>query len=221
MAAHYVFVDESGDPGKPFTVDEQGNKKPTGASLYYILAAVCLTPEKMHVLEHRIMQTKTTFGYMKEIKTNTVSLNLYKALLEILNELEISTYYRLVDKTTYQGVFAVPGKKHLHNVFDEFNLQKVVSAAIKECGMTNVEVVIDRAERRLLDGKFDNFNDYLKSKVNTKTIKRIGHVTHVCSQYVHVMQMSDLICGAIKEGFTGRNPDLVQVIHSNLLVRVL
>ena len=60
---------------------------------------------------------------------------------------------------------------------------------------------IDRADRRLLDGKFDNCDDYLKSKVNTKTLTRIAHVTHVNSDYVNAMQMSDLISGAIRDNF--------------------
>jgi len=217
---HFLFVDESGDPGKPFQTDDAGNKSPTGASLYYILSTVCLTPPKLYQLEHRLMEVKSAFGYLKEIKANDVSLPLYKALLGILNELDITTYYRLVDKTTYKGVFAVDGNRKLHNVFDEYNLAKVVVTAIKECALTNVEVVIDRADRRLLDGKFDNFNHYLKSKVNTKTFIRIEHITHVSSEYVNAMQMSDLISGAVRDEFTGRNTDLVEVVRKDLLVRV-
>jgi len=38
---NYIFVDESGDPGKPYKIDNFGNRTPTGASLYYILSAVC------------------------------------------------------------------------------------------------------------------------------------------------------------------------------------
>jgi hypothetical protein len=218
---HYVFVDESGDPGKPFAVDSVGNQIPTGASRYYILAAVCLTPKQLNALEHRMMEVKSKFGYKKEIKSNEVSLALYKELLSILNELEISTYYRMVDKHNYHGQFAISGNKKLHNVFDEYNLVKVVAAATRECALVGAEVIIDRTERRLLEGKFDNFNEYLKSKTNTKTIQRVKHVTHVSSDYVNAMQMSDLICGAIKENATGRNTDLIDVVKSNLLVRVL
>jgi hypothetical protein len=37
---NYVFVDESGDPGKPYEIDKGGNKIATGASLFYILFAI-------------------------------------------------------------------------------------------------------------------------------------------------------------------------------------
>jgi len=37
------------------------------------------------------------------------------------------------------------------------------------------EVVIDRTDRRLLDGKFDNFNEYLLKWVNIKTKKRVSY----------------------------------------------
>ncbi|MEK7125212.1 MAG: DUF3800 domain-containing protein [Patescibacteria group bacterium] len=219
--SNYIFVDESGDPGKPLEVDSVGNKIPTGSSLFYIISAVCLDEKKIFSLEHRIMEEKTRFGYMKEIKSDDVSLSLYKALLGILNELNIKTYYRLIDKISYRGVFAVDGKPKLHNVFDEYNLVKTVTHAIMDCNMKEVEVIIDRTDRRLLNGKFDSFNDYLSKKVNKKTIKRIEHVTHANSVYINIMQISDLISGAIRDQFNKRNTDLVKVINSDLLVRVL
>lgn len=81
-------------------------------------------------------------------------------------------------------------------------------------------MVIDRAERRMLDGKFDNFNNYLCKKTNTKTIKKVSLVTHASSEYVYVLQMSDLISGAIKDGFTKKNLELKKVIRKDLLYKV-
>jgi len=141
-------------------------------------------------------------------------------LLSIINELEIKVYYRLIDKMKYRGTFAVDGKKKLHNVFDEYNLAKLVSFAIKKHGFDKVEVIIDRTDRRLLDGKFDNFNNYLMSKVNLKTIKMVKFVTHVNSEYVNVMQISDLISGAIKDDFTGKNKELKKIINKRFLEKI-
>jgi len=217
---HYIFVDESGDPGKPFNIDSSGNKTPTGASRYYILTAIYLNSQKLFLLENRIVEIKNKFKYKKEIKSNEVSLPLYKALLRIINDLGIKVYYRLIDKYNYKGTFAVAGNKNLHNVFDEYNLAKLVSLAVRKENCTEVEVVIDRSERRMLDGKFDNFNNYLMRKVNTKTIQRIKYVTHVNSEYVNAMQLSDLISGALKDFITGRNRSLKQIINRNLLVKI-
>lgn len=216
---NYIFVDESGDPGKPFRLDDEGKKVPTGASLYYILSAVCVDSKQLFLLEDMIMNVKNKFGYKKEIKSTDVSLPLYKALLNILNKLNIKTYYRLVDKKKYKGKFAASGRKN-HNVFDEYNLVKLVNLATRKSGFLNAEVVIDRADRRLLDGNFENCDHYLKKRVNTKTIQRIKHITHVDSEYVNVMQMSDLVSGAIKDHFTKRNTDLKKVIKKNLLVKI-
>ena len=218
---NYVFVDESGDPGKPYKIDDNGNKIPTGASIFYILSAICLDSQKLFLAESRIMQVKNKYKYRSELKSDYIPLILYKALLGIVNKLDIQIYYRLIDKRKYRGTFAVDGKKKLHNVFDEYNLVKTVSFAIKQCDFEKVEVVIDRADRRLLDGKFDNFDNYLRSKVNTKTIKRIMNITHVNSEYVNAMQLSDLVSGAIKDNFTGKNRDLVNIINRKLLKRVL
>jgi len=217
---NYVFIDESGDPGKPYEIDKSGNKNPTGASLFYILSAVCIDSQKLFTMEKRIMEVKNSYGYRSELKSQNIPLDLYKSLLEIINELEIRIYYRLIDKTKYKGVFAVDGKRKLHNIFDEYNLAKLVSFAIRMCCFDKAEVIIDRADRRLLDGKFDNLNNYLIKRVNTKTIKRIDFVTHVNSEYVNAMQMSDLISGALKDDFTGRNKDLKKVIKRRFLKKI-
>ena len=217
---NYIFIDESGDPGKPYRIDKSGNKVFTGASLFYILSAICVDSQKLFAIENKMMEIKGFYGYRGELKSQNIPLKLYKDLLNIINELGIKIYYRLIDKTKYRGAFAVDGKKKLHNVFDEYNLTKLVSFAIKKCKFNQVEVIIDRADRRLLDGKFDNFNNYLMKKVNTKTIKRIDFVTHVNSEYVNVMQMSDLISGALKDNFTGRNKELKKVINKRFLVKI-
>jgi len=217
---NFVFVDESGDPGKPYEIDSAGNKIPTGASLFYILSAVCLDSPKLFSLESKIMEIKNKYQYKGEIKAQNIPLKLYRDLLNIINELQIKIYYRLIDKTKYKGVFAVDGKKNLHNVFDEYNLAKLVSFAIKMCGFDKAEIVIDRADRRLLDGKFDNFNNYLMKKVNTKTITRVEFITHVNSEYVNAMQISDLISGALKDFMSGKNKDLKMVINRRFLIKI-
>ena len=47
------------------------------------------------------------------------------------------------------------------------------------------------------------------------------HIIHVNSEYVNVMQLSDLASGAIKDHFTGKNKDLKGIIKKRLLKRVL
>lgn len=217
---HYIFVDESGDPGKPFETDAAGNKVPTGASLYYILSAVCLDSPKLFALEQRFLEIKNEFEYKKEIKSSDISLPLHEKLLTVVNDLEIPVYYRLIDKAKYKGKFSVDGEKKLHNIFDEYNLAKVVRFAVEKCGALENEVVIDRTDRRLLDGTFDNLNHYLMGKVNTKMIKRIKHITHVSSEYVHAMQLSDIVNGALKEYFTGANKDLREIMSKRFLYKI-
>ena len=217
---HYIFVDESGDPGKPFETNADGNKIPTGSSLFYILSAVCLDSVKLFALEQRFLEIKNEFEYKKEIKSSEISLPLHKKLLTVVNDLKIPVYYRLVDKTKYKGKFAIDGKKKLHNVFDEYNLAKVVKFAVEKCGALESEIIIDRTDRRLLDGDFNNFNHYLMSKVNTKTIKRIKHITHVSSEYVHAMQLSDIVSGAIKDHFTEKNRDLRKIMSKKFLYKI-
>lgn len=223
---HFIFVDESGDLGEPFVFDATGKKIPTGTTPFYILSALCLSEKTLFLMEHRMMELKVESGYKKEIKSNEISLGLYEKLLNVLNELDIKTYYRLIDKSIYPGVFKVNGKPELHNVFDEYNLVKTVAFAIQHCDIDLVEVTIDRTDRRLLDGKFDSFDNYLVRKVKKqlkdkdKDRNRISHITHVNSVYVNAMQISDLIGGAIRDSFTKKNEELIKIINPNNLIKV-
>lgn len=82
-------------------------------------------------------------------------------------------------------------------------------------------MVIDRADRRMYNGDyFSSFDEYLFGRVNTKTIQRIKHITHVNSEYVNAMQLSDLVSGAIKDHFTGKNKDLRKIIDKKHLYKI-
>jgi len=119
---HYIFVDESGDPGKPFEIDVNGNKIPTGASLFYILTAIYLDSVKLFALENEIVEIRQKYGFRSEIKSTIIPLTMYIDLLGLINKIGISSYYRLVDKTKYKGQFATAGHAKLHNIFDDYNI---------------------------------------------------------------------------------------------------
>ena len=218
---HYIFVDESGDPGKPFETDAAGDKIPTGSSLFYILTAIYLDSIKLFTLENEIMEIRQKYGFRSEIKSTIIPLEMYKDLLDIINKIGVSIYYRLVDKKTYKGKFAVSGHTKLHNIFDDYNLSKLVLFTTKKQNLTGAELVIDRADRRMFNSDyFSSFDNYLFKRVNTKTIQRIKHITHVNSEYVNAMQLSDLVSGAIKDYFTGKNKDLRKVIDKKYLYKI-
>ena len=221
---HYIFVDESGDPGRPYTLDASGNTVPTGASMFYIISAICVDERKLFLMQRTMTDIKARFGYTKEIKSTDISLSLYKELLAIITDLDISVYYRLIDKTQYRGKFQVDGIPQLHNVFDEYNVAKTVAFAVVESDLADVDVVIDRTDRRLFNGTFDAFNEYLVKKVEKYSgvdhVRTIRNITHVDSVYVYAMQISDIIGGAIRDNFTGKNKTLIQGISQKNLIEV-
>jgi len=216
---NYIFVDESGDPGKPYKIVD-GQKVATGASKFYIVTALSVTSPELFLLEQEIITIKHKYKFKKEIKSTIIPLPMYRDLLGIINRLKIKTFYRCVNKETYKGTFAVDGSKHLHNIFDEYNLAKTVYFTLKEKNLVDTEVVIDRADRRLLDNSFKNFDKYLFAKVNTKTVNRVKFITHANSEYVFLMQMSDLICGAVRDSLNRDNNGLKSVINKQLLRKV-
>lgn len=215
----FIFVDESGDPGKPFKL-VNGKKVPTGSSLFYIITALAITSEELFLMEQQIIRIKHKYKFKKEIKSTIIPLTMYKELLGIMNKLNLKAYYRCVNKETYKGVFAVDGNRKLHNIFDEYNLVKTVFFAAKEKKFIDSEVIIDRAERRLLNGKFDNFDKYLFKRLNSKLIKRVKFVTHANSEYVFLMQMSDLICGAIRDCHSKTNHHLKEILDKQILRKI-
>ena len=218
---HYIFVDESGDPGKPFEIGSDGIKIATGSSLFYILTAIYLDSAKLFALEHEIMRIREKYGWRSEIKSTLIPLRMYEDLLGCVNKIEIPIYFRLVDKTRYKGQFATAGHAKLHNIFDDYNLAKLVLFATKKLGLFESEVVIDRADRRMYNSDyFSGFDRYLFGRVNTKTITRVRFITHVNSEYVNAMQLSDLVSGAIKDYFTGRNRSLRNVISKKYLYKI-
>src|SRR3989344_2377660 len=82
---HYILIDESGDPGKPFETDATGNKITTGASLFYILSATYLDSVKLFALENEIMEIRRKYGFRSEIKSTIIPLPMYMDLLAIIN----------------------------------------------------------------------------------------------------------------------------------------
>jgi len=230
---YYIFVDESGDPGEPYRtdikgnliLDSKGNKIPTGASKYYIISALSVDTKQLHKLEHDILETKNSFSFRDEIKSNTIPLVLYKALLKLLLKNNLEVYYRYIDKKQYKGTFIVKdknSKKFFHNVFDTYNTVKVITRCCLNNQLINCEVVIDIADRRsfISQYNFEDFNNYLRNKVNTAIKRRVHHILHVNSEYVPLLQFTDLISGAIKDSFTKKNVELKAIIKKNL-VRVM
>lgn len=220
-AQHYIFIDESGDPGKPFNTNINGDKIPTGASIFYILTAIYLDSIKLFAFENEIMEIRQKYKFRSEIKSTTIPLEMYRDLLDIVNKIGIHVYYRLIDKTKYKGKFAVSGHEKLHNIFDDYNLSKLVLFTAQKQNLTESEVVIDRADRRMFKGDyFSSFDNYLFDRANTKTIRRIKHITHVNSEYVNAMQLSDVVSGAIKDYFTNKNKGLIKVIDKKYLYKI-
>ncbi len=226
----YLFVDESGDPGEPFRSDLKGNlildnrdnKIPTGASNYYIISALCVDRIQLHKLEHDILETKNKFSYRSEIKSSIIPLTLYEVLLKLLEKNYLEVYYRCIDKKQYRGTFATKdknSKRYFHNVFDTYNTAKVITRCCLDNKLLNCEIVINRADRRSFKPlyNFEDFNNYIRNKVNTSVKRRVHHIIHADSEYVLSLQYTDLISGAIRDSFTKKNLKLKEIIKKNLV----
>lgn len=172
----------------------------------------------VHQLAQDIVEIKAKYNFEGEVKSTTVPTNLYQDILSLIAAHGLTVYYRCIDKERYAGVFGGSHSAYdIGNLFDSYNTVKVVLRSLLREKIENCEVVLDRAERRAINGtNFDGFNDYLKDKINNDGIKVVHHVSHIDSQYVPMLQLADLVSGAIKDTFTQRDVSLKKIIKKNL-----
>ena len=68
------------------------------------------------------------------------------------------------------------------------------------------------------DQDLKNLVDVMPKNNAKEKITNIRNITHVDSKYVNIMQMSDIIGGAIRDKFTGHNSELIKIILPKHLV---
>jgi len=169
----FHFIDESGDPGHY----SRGKK---GSTWYYILGDLVVSPDQIRGLRQKLGSVRYLFDYDAELKSHKASPRLQEKLLGILQESGCRLFIKFVDKR----------KREVGNQ-QQFLEEVYLSLLRKACKGEANEIVIDQTDKILAI----NLRGYLLEKLRRK----VNYVTLVNSEYVDMLQISDLVTGAFKD----------------------
>ena len=180
--AMLIFMDESGDTGFQF------NKT---SSKFFVLTIIIF--DDLGDAEDANEGIKKIRKELKlpenfEFKFSTGTSNKVKtAFLQKLSKHNFRYRSVVIDKTI---LFR---REPLH---PKDNLYKLVAEQLflrAEPRVKNASVFIDRITKSFVD----DFNVYLKRRLNTRLEKIIGRIKHQDSRSNNLLQLADMVCGAI------------------------
>jgi hypothetical protein len=187
--ASYIFIDESGDPGK--LVDDASNSR------CYSELALQVSNLNINTLYEHLINWRYVKRISREVKSlpNGVDKKRFIEPIAIMQEsgvIKCSCIY--VDKTNYKGPYlnnAQPLKfrNYIHRNLLEHHFSKYPSITDE-----NIELVFDRFE--MSKEEIQNMENYLTKNWNLPNFK---YITHVDSIYCEILQLTSQLVNMIKD----------------------
>lgn len=216
----YVFIDESGDPGKPSEQDSTN---------YYMVHALHLTDLSMRGMFEHLNRLRYFQGKNKEIKNIYNDPTIRKILIDIFNwaddEDDVFATSVYIDKDSYEGPYLHESSPRGCNprYFRSFMIRRALERHFytNEKRSSELEIVIDRfissRERE------DDLISYLKENLN---LPNILHVVQVDSRYSDPIQLVDVLGGLVQakyikgwDDLESNSLDFVELICLNEIPR--
>ena len=179
--AMLIFMDESGDTGFKF------NKT---SSRFFVLTIVIF--DSLEAAEKANDAIKDLRGELKlseksEFKFSTGTTSKVKAnFLQKLSKHDFRYRAIVIDKTVLAKKEANPVDSLYMLVADQLFLRA-------EGHITNAALFVDRTTFAFVQ----KFNTYLRRRLNTDTHKLLGNIKHKDSKGNNLLQLADMVCGAI------------------------
>ncbi len=177
-----IFMDESGDTGFKFSKT---------SSKFFVLVIVIF--DSLSVAEEANEAVKKVRKELKlpenfEFKFSTGTSNKVRTVfLQKLSKYNFRYRTVVIDKTILAKREPLHPKDNLYMlVADQLFLRA-------EPRVKNASVFIDRITKSFVD----DFNVYLKRRLNTHLEKIIGRIKHQDSRSNNLLQLADMVCGAI------------------------
>ena len=197
--AMLIFIDESGDTGF---------KLKTASSRFFVLTIVIF--DDLETAEEanqaiKDLHTELKFSDDKEFKFSTGTSNKFK--VEFLQKLAKYKFrYRsiVIDK---QKLSKVDPKNPEDSLYTLVTDQLFLRAQDR---IQNASLFVDRTaqSKRFIQ----KFNTYLKRKLNTDMRKLIGEVRHKDSKSNNLLQLADMVCGAIYRKYNKKDDKFYKLI---------
>jgi len=182
--AMLIFMDESGDTGF---------KLKTASSRFFVLTIVIfdnLEDAEQANQSIKELRTELKFSNRKEFKFSTGTSNKFKAaFLQKLSQQNFRYRSIVIDKAKLAKINPKDPEDSLYMlVTDQLFLRA-------QDRIKNASLFVDRTAQ---SKKFiQRFNTYLKRKLNTDIRKVLGEVRHKDSKNNNLLQLADMVCGAI------------------------
>ncbi len=197
--AMLIFMDESGDTGF---------KLKTASSRFFVLTIVIFdnleSAEKANEAIKEL-HTELSFSNQKEFKFSTGTSNKFKvAFLQKLSRQDFRYRSIVIDKTKLAQMNPKNPEDSLYMlVTDQLFLRA-------QDRIKNASLFIDQTAQ---SKKFiQKFNTYLKRKLNTDIRKVIGEVRHKDSKRNNLLQLADMVCGAIYRKYNKKDDKFYKLI---------
>lgn len=197
--AMLIFMDESGDTGF---------KLKTASSRYFVLTIVIF--DDLDTAENanqaiKDLHTELKFPDEKEFKFSTGTSNKFKmAFLQKLARHKFRYRSIVIDK---QKLSKVDPKNPEDSLYTLVTNQLFLRAQDR---IQNASLFVDRTaqSKRFIQ----KFNTYLKRKLNTDMRKLIGEVRHKDSKSNNLLQLADMVCGAIYRKYNKNDDKFYKII---------
>lgn len=192
-----IFMDESGDTGFKF-----GKTSSRFFVLVIIIFDSLADAEKANdaVKEIRkVLKLPENF----EFKFSTGTSDKYKiAFLQKLSKFNFRYRTVVIDKTILTKHNPLHPKDSLYMlVADQLFLRA-------EPSIKNASIFIDRISKSFVD----DFNGYLRKRLNTNIEKIIGRLKHQDSKSNNLLQLADMVCGAIYRKYNRSDDKFYKII---------
>jgi hypothetical protein len=197
--AMLIFMDESGDTGF---------KLKTASSRFFVLTIVIFdnldAAEKANTAIKEL-HTELKFSQDKEFKFSTGTSNKFKkAFLQKLARYDFRYRSIVIDK-------AILAKREPKNPEDSLYMLVTDQLFLRaQERIKNAALFVDRtAQSKTFIQKF---NTYLRRKLNTDMRKLIGEIRHKDSKSNNLLQLADMVCGAIYRKYNKKDDKFYKMI---------
>lgn len=198
--AMLIFMDESGDTGF---------KLKTASSRYFVLTIVIFDNlESAAKANDAIneLHKELKFPENKEFKFSTGTSNKYKSVfLNKMSKFDFRYRSIVIDKEKL-------AQREPHNPEDSLYMLVTDQLFLRaQDRVKNASLFVDRTAQS--KAFIQKFNRYLKKKLNTDMNKLIGEIRHKDSKSNNLLQLADMVCGAIYRKYNKKDDSFYKMIR--------
>ncbi len=185
-----IYIDESGDPGF---------KTINGASRYFVIAMIIFENQTQLVETAEIIEEhrkNLKWKASSEFKFNKLNFARRLDILEKLANCKFKIRAIIIDKNLIKSNFLKNNKQNLYN----YVLKQLLEKANPYLDGANV--FVDGSGSKTVKRELQN---YLKKSFLSQPMKKMAKVRFVDSRNSDLIQLADLVAGAIRKNYENKN----------------